>query len=30
VAAKGFLSQAGAEERITVTSLRALTSKCGP
>ena len=29
VAAKGFLSQAGTEERITVTSLRALGTKCG-
>jgi len=29
VAAKGFLSQGGAEERITVTSMRALTAKCG-
>ena len=29
VAVKGFLSQAGSEERITVTSMRALTSKCG-
>lgn len=28
VAAKGFLSQAGSEERVTVTSLRPLTSKC--
>jgi cytochrome c5 len=29
VATKGFLSQGGAEERITVTSMRALTAKCG-
>jgi cytochrome c5 len=29
VAAKGFLSQGGPEERITVTSMRVLTSKCG-
>ena len=29
VAVKGFLSQSGTEERITVTSMRALTSKCG-
>jgi mono/diheme cytochrome c family protein len=29
VAVKGFLSQGGAEERLTVTSMRALTSKCG-
>jgi mono/diheme cytochrome c family protein len=29
VAVKGFLSQNGAEERITVTSMRTLTSKCG-
>lgn len=28
VAAKGFLSKAGAEERITITSLRPLTAKC--
>jgi len=28
VAAKGFLSQAGTEERITITSLRPLTAKC--
>ena len=28
VAAKGFLSQAGAEERVTITSIRPLTSKC--
>jgi quinoprotein glucose dehydrogenase len=28
VAAKGFLSQAGTEERVTVTSLRPLSSKC--
>jgi mono/diheme cytochrome c family protein len=30
VAAKGFLTQGGTEERITVTSLRTLTAKCGP
>ena len=29
VAAKGFLSLVGAEERITVTSLRTLSMKCG-
>jgi mono/diheme cytochrome c family protein len=29
VAARGFLSRAGEESRITVTSLRALTAKCG-
>jgi cytochrome c5 len=29
VAAKGFLSTSGAEARITVTSLRALTTPCG-
>lgn len=29
VAAKGFLSTGGTEERITVTSLRALTTPCG-
>jgi mono/diheme cytochrome c family protein len=29
VAAKGFLSQSGAEARITITSMRALTAKCG-
>jgi hypothetical protein len=29
VAAKGFLSAGGTEERITVTSLRALTTPCG-
>jgi cytochrome c5 len=28
VAARGFLSQAGGEDRVTVTSLRALTSTC--
>jgi cytochrome c5 len=28
VAAKGFLSQAGGEDRVTITSLRPLTSKC--
>jgi len=28
VVAKGFLSRAGAEERVTVTSIRSLTSRC--
>lgn len=30
VAARGFLTQGGPEDRITVTSMRVLTSKCGP
>jgi cytochrome c5 len=30
VVAKGFLTKAGTEERINVTSMRALTSPCGP
>ncbi len=30
VAARGFLSQAGAEPRITVTSMRTLASRCQP